>query len=406
MKDSFQAVKISDNVYWVGAIDWSIRDFHGYLTSRGSTYNAFLIVADKITLIDTVKSSFKNELIARISSVVNPEKIDYIVSHHAEMDHSGSLTDIIRLTNPEKVFASKTGVRVLQEHFDFNMPITPVQNGETIDLGNMKLTFYDSKMLHWPESMISYLHEDKILFSQDGFGSHLATFERFSDEVNENLWLEEAAKYYANILLPYSKLILKLLDTLSTLNIEINVIATDHGPLWRGEDIDKIISLYKKWAIQTPTDKAVVMYDTMWGSTDLMARAIGEGLYAGGANVRLMPTRGCHRSDLITEILDAGALIVGAPTINNMMFPQVQDSLSYIRGLKPANLIGFSFGSYGWSGEAPKQLRKFLEDIKVDIVIEELRVKNVPKAVHLKECFDAGKTVGEILKKNSGCSFK
>ncbi len=406
MKDSFQAVKISDNVYWVGAIDWSIRDFHGYLTSRGSTYNAFLIVADKITLIDTVKSSFKNELIARISSVINPEKIDYIVSHHAEMDHSGSLTDIIELTNPEKVFASKTGVRVLQEHFDFNMPITPVQNGETLDLGNMKLTFYDSKMLHWPESMISYLHEDKILFSQDGFGSHLATFERFSDEVNENLWIEEAAKYYANILLPYSKLILKLLDTLSTLNIGINVIATDHGPLWRGEDIDKIIGLYKKWAIQTPTDKAVVMYDTMWGSTDLMARAIGEGLYAGGANVRLMPTRGCHRSDLITEILDAGALIVGAPTINNMMFPQVQDSLSYIRGLKPANLIGFSFGSYGWSGEAPKQLRKFLEDIKVDIVREELRVKNVPKSVHLKECFDAGKTVGEILKKNSGCSLK
>lgn len=406
MNNSFKAIKISEHVYWVGVIDWAIRDFHGYLTSRGSTYNAFLIMADKVTLIDTVKAPFKNELIARISSVIEPGKIDYIVSHHSEMDHSGCLTDIIELVNPERVFASKAGVKVLKEHFDFNIDLTPVQNGETLDLGNLNLTFYESKMLHWPESMISYLHEDKVLFSQDGFGSHLATYERFSDEVNETLWVEEAAKYYANILLPYSRLILKLLDTLNNLKIDIKVIATDHGPLWRGEDIGKIVKLYEQWATQKPTNKAVVMYDTMWGSTDLMARAIGEGLHEGGANVRLMPTRGCHRSDIITDILDSGALIVGAPTINNMMFPQVQDSLSYIRGLKPLNLIGFSFGSYGWSGEAPKQLRKFLEDIKVNIVRDELRVKNVPKAEHLKECFEAGKAVGEMLKKNITCSIK
>ncbi len=406
MSNTFKAVKVSEHVYWVGAIDWVIRDFHGYLTSRGTTYNAFLIVADKVTLIDTVKAPFKQELIARISSVISPDKIDYIVSHHAEMDHSGCLTDLIELTNPEKVFASKAGTKILKEHFDFDFELTPVGNGESVNLGNLNLTFYDSKMLHWPESMISYLHEDKVLFSQDGFGSHLATYERFSDEVSETLWFEEAAKYYANILLPYSKLILKLLTTLKGLNIDINVIATDHGPLWRGDDIPKIIDLYEKWALQEPTNKAVVMYDTMWGSTDLMARVIGEGLYEGGANVRLMPTRACHRSDVITEILDSGALIVGAPTINNMMFPQVQDTLSYIRGLKPANLIGFSFGSYGWSGEAPKQLRKFLEDIKVNIVNDDLRVKNVPKKDHLQLCFEAGKKVGEMLKKNCTCTVK
>jgi len=398
MDNIFKAIKISEHVYWVGAIDWSIRDFHGYETGRGTTYNAFLIIGDKNILVDTVKAPFKDELLSRISSVIEPEKIDYIISQHAEMDHSGCLTDIIETVKPEKVFTSKMGTKVLKEHFDFDFDLTPVANGETVELGNIKLTFYETRLLHWPESMITYIHNDKVLFAQDGFGLHLATFERFSDEVEESVLYYEAAKYYANILLPYSKLILKLLDTLNRLNLEIDIIATDHGPLWIGKDISKIITLYEKWAKQESTDKAVVLYDTMWGSTELMARAIGEGLAAGGAKVKLMHSRRDHRSNVITEILNAGILIVGGPTINNMMFPAIQDAMSYIKGLKPQNLIGFTFGSYGWSGESPKQLRGILEDFGVKIVRDELRVKNVPKPENLQECFEAGKAVAKMLK--------
>jgi flavorubredoxin len=398
MDNIFKAIKISEHVYWVGAIDWSIRDFHGYETGRGTTYNAFLIIGDKNILVDTVKAPFKDELLSRISSVIEPEKIDYIISQHAEMDHSGCLTDIIETVKPEKVFTSKMGTKVLKEHFDFDFDLTPVANGETVELGNIKLTFYETRLLHWPESMITYIHNDKVLFAQDGFGLHLATFERFSDEVEESVLYYEAAKYYANILLPYSKLILKLLDTLNRLNLEIDIIATDHGPLWIGKDISKIVTLYEKWAKQESTDKAVVLYDTMWGSTELMARAIGEGLAAGGAKVKLMHSRRDHRSNVITEILNAGILIVGGPTINNMMFPAIQDAMSYIKGLKPQNLIGFTFGSYGWSGESPKQLRGILEDFGVKIVRDELRVKNVPKPENLQECFEAGKAVAKMLK--------
>ncbi len=400
MKNIFKAIKISDNVYWVGAIDWSIRDFHGYGTSRGTTYNAFLITGDKNILVDTVKAPFKDELLARISSVLEPEKINYIISQHSEMDHSGCLPEVINIVKPEKVFTSKMGTKVLKEHFNLDFELTAVSNGETLELGSSKLTFYETRLLHWPESMITYLHNDKVLFSQDGFGLHLATYERFADELADSIVFYEAAKYYANILLPYSKLILKLLDTLTKLNLDIDILATDHGPLWRGENIGKIIKFYEKWAKQEPTDKAVVLYDTMWGSTELMARAIGEGLAAGGAKVKLMHSRRDHRSDIITELLNAGAFIVGGPTINNMMFPAIQDAMSYVKGLKPQNLVGFTFGSYGWSGESSKQLKQILEDFGVKIVRDEVRIKNVPKAESLQECFDAGKEVAEIIVKN------
>ncbi len=405
MQDNFKALKISDNVYWVGAIDWKIRDFHGYLTSRGTTYNAYLIIADKVTLVDTVKSPYMKELLSRISSVIDPKKIDYIISQHSEMDHSGCIPEIINIINPEKVFTSVAGAKVLKEHFDFDYDLTPVKNGESISLGNMNLSFYETKMLHWPESMISYLDKDQILFSQDGFGLHLATYERFSDQLPEYLWFEEAAKYYANILLPYSKLILKLLDTLNAMKLNIKILANDHGPIFRGGDIFKIISYYSYWATQSPTNKAVIIYDTMWNSTELMARVIAEGLFSAGAIPVVMSTKVSHRSDIITQLLDAGAMVVGAPTINNMMFPEIQDVMSYVRGLKPENLIGFTFGSYGWSGEGPKQLKIYLEEMKVKIIRDELRVKNVPKDAALKECFEAGKALGEIIKDYPKCKF-
>lgn len=348
MAGVYKAVKISDKVYWVGAIDWVIRDFHGYTTKRGSTYNAYLILADKATLIDTVKAPFKDEMLSRISSVIEPEKIDYIVSNHSEMDHSGSLKAVISEISPEKVFASEMGTKALKEHFGLE-GILPLKSGEKLSLGNMELTFLETRMLHWPDSMFSYLPEEKLLFSQDAFGMHLATDERFADEIKEDILDYEASTYYANILLPYSPLVLKLLDEVEKSGLEIDIIAPDHGPVWR-KDLGWILNRYRTWAEQKPTEKAVVLFDTMWHSTEMMARAIEEGLVAGGARVKVMSMASSHRSDVAYELLDAGGLIAGSPTLNNNIFPTMADVLTYLKGLRPANLIGAAFASYGWGG--------------------------------------------------------
>jgi len=398
MNPAFQATQVSNRVYWVGAIDWAIRDFHGYSTGRGTTYNAYLVLADKITLIDTVKAPFREEMLSRIASVVEPEKIDYIVSNHSEMDHSGSLPEVIRAVRPERVFASTIGAKTLNEHFSAGVDVGTVKDGETLSLGNMNLKCFETRMLHWPDSMISYLAEEEVLFSQDGFGMHLASGERFADELDKGVLEEEAAKYFANILMPYAPLVTKLLDRLGVLGVPVKVLAPDHGPIWR-RDIERVLGYYGTWAKQAPARKAVVVYDTMWQSTALMARTIGEGLTAGNVHARLLPLGSSHRSDVVTELLDAGALLVGSPTMNNHMFPTVADCLTYLKGLKPANLIGAAFGSYGWSGEAIGHILDELAGMKIRIVGEGLKVKYVPDAGALDRCRSLGMQVAEELGK-------
>jgi len=396
--ESFKAVKVSEHVYWVGAIDWTGRDFHGYLTQRGTTYNAYLVMADKVTLIDTVKAPFAGEMLGRIASVVDPASVRYIISNHSELDHTGCLPQAIAALAPEKVFASPNGVRALNAHFDLPGEITPVKDGEAVDLGNMQLTCLETKMLHWPDSMISYLAADELLFSQDGFGMHLATSERFADEVDESILEYEAGKYYANILLPLSGYVTKLLERVAKLNLPIKTIAPDHGPIWR-RNLNWILDRYARYARQEPANKAVVVYDTMWGSTDLMARAIADGLAAGGTRVRLMKMRSDDRSSVVAELLDAGAVLVGSPTINNGMFPTMADLLCYLRGLKPMNKIGAAFGSFGWSGEAVGQVRAELEAAGVEMIDEApgVRAKFVPDATALADCRELGRKISERL---------
>ena len=402
MKEAFKAIKVSDHVYWVGAIDWRMRDFHGYATPRGSTYNAYLILADKITLIDTVRATFKDELFARIASVVDPNDITYIISNHSEMDHSGCLPEAIKMINPEKVFASNIGVKTLNEQLSFDREITPLKDGESLSLGNLNLSFMETKMLHWPDSMMTYVAEDNLLFSQDGFGMHLASSERFADTISNEILEYEAAKYYANILMPYSRLVSRLLTKVSDMGLKIDIIAPDHGPVWR-KDVSKILQSYSKWAIQEPTCKAVVVYDTMWKSTATMARAIGEGLGAGGTSVRLMPLMGSHRSEVVTEILNAGALIVGSSTMNNNMLPGMADVLLYLKGLKPINLIGAAFGSYGWTGEAAGQIEEILRAMKVEIVADAIKAKYVPDGAVLEQCYSMGQLIAGKL--DNACSI-
>jgi flavorubredoxin len=399
MNSVYKAVKISKNVYWVGAIDWNIRDFHGYTTRRGTTYNAYLVLSDKITLIDTVREPFRDEMLSRIASVINPEDIHFIVSNHSEMDHTGCLAAVMDIVKPDEVYASAVGSKTLREMYSLDR-VVPVKDKSTLDLGNMTLSFLETRMLHWPDSMFSYVAEEKVLFSHDAFGMHLASSERFAEEIDQSILDYEGATYFANILLPYAQLVLKLIEKVDKLGYEFKIVAPDHGPVWR-KNIKRVIELYSSWALQVPLKKAVVVYATMWHSTELMARAIGEGLAHSGVDVKLMSMAENHRSDVAYEVLDAGALIVGSPTLNNNVFPSIADVLTYLKGLRPRNLIGAAFGSYGWSGESIRQVEDFLGEMNIELVGESVSTKHVPDSSALDQCFSLGKKIGEQLDKRT-----
>ncbi len=400
--DVFKAVKLTENVYWVGAIDWAIRDFHGYSTGRGTTYNAYLILSEKVTLIDTVKKPFFEEMMMRISSVIDPSEIEIIVSNHSELDHTGSLQQTMAAVKPDKVYASPMGSRALAAHFHWEEdPIEVVKTGESIDLGNMTIDIIETRMLHWPDSMVSYLPAEKVLFSQDGFGMHLASTERFDDELPLSVLESEARKYYANILLPFSPLVTALIGNLGKMELEIDLLCPDHGPVWRSS-IDWILGKWASWAQKKPCPKAVVIYDTMWNSTRSMAEAVTEGLTLEGVSSIVMPLRASHISDIAAEVLEASALIVGSPTINGRIFPSVAECMNYLGGLKPGNLVGAAFGSYGWSGEAVKELNGLLEGMKVELVSEGLRTVYVPDEQVLEESVNLGRSVGLRLREICG----
>lgn len=399
MNQPFQAIKISEKVYWVGAIDSEIRDFHGYSTSRGTTYNAFLILGEKPILIDTVKAPFFHEMMSRISSVIAPEKIAYIISNHAEMDHSGCLLPTIEAVKPEKIFASKMGIAALKSHFHHELDLTEIKSGEKFTLGDANFICLETRMLHWPDSMFTYFVNDKILFSQDGFGMHFATYKIFAEQNDRSILHYEAMKYFANILLPYTSFVTKLLDTYTDLKLDVTMVAPDHGPLWNNkEDIDWIIGLWRKWAEQKPSAKVVIVYDTMWESTAKMAKSIADGASAEEVTVKIMPLSVFHRSDIATEILEAGALIVGSPTINNQIFPTLADVLCYLKGLKRQNLLGQAFGSYGWSGEAIKILQEELKTMKIELYDNPVNVKYVPDETALIVCRNLGKNIARKIK--------
>ena len=394
----FQAVKITDNVWWVGAIDWHLREFHGYRTSRGSTYNAFLVIDEKITLIDTVKAPFFDEMRERIASVIDPEKIDYIVSNHAEMDHSGSLPRAMQEFKAEKLFCSLQGERALRAHFHDTLPeLEIVKTGDSIALGKNDLAFVETKMLHWPDSMVCYLTGEKVLFSQDAFGMHLAGSQRFADEYCSSVIYEEAKKYFANILLLQSARIIELLDNLPKLNLDIAIVAPDHGPVWRNGDHARILELYREFAEQKPEKRAVVVFDSMWHSTEVMASAIAEGLIESGVPTEVISMHSCERSEAITRIMGAGVLAIGTPTINNNMYPSLGDLLTYMRGLKPQIAVGGAFGSFGWSGEGARHVAEALTAMNIDQPETVLAVKYVPDAAALENCRQWGKKLADAL---------
>jgi flavorubredoxin len=392
--------ELAKGIYWVGAVDWDIRDFHGYSTYKGTTYNAFLIVDEKVTLFDTVKRSHLGELLRNIRYIIDPEKIDYLVINHVEMDHSGCLPEIMDLVKPEKVFCSPMGKKAIIDHFHReDWPFEVVKSGTEVSLGKRTIHFLETRMLHWPDSMFSYIKEDGILFSSDAFGQHYATSERFDDEVPLSEVMNESAKYYANILYLFAPLIRKLLKSVGDMNLELNMIAPDHGVIWRTHQ-NKILEAYDKWSRNESKEKVLVIYDSMWHSTEKMAHAVGAGLKEVGVSTNMVNLQVHHRSDVMTQVLDAKAVVLGCSTLNNGLLPRMAGFPMYMRGLKPTNKFGATFGSFGWSGEAVGLMNTALQDMKIDVIEDGLKLKYVPKEEQLEECMEMGRRVGKRVLEN------
>lgn len=373
---SFEAVKIKENIYWVGAIDWDLRNFHGYLTQRGSSYNAYLIIDEKITLVDTVKAYKCDEMLERIASVVELEKIDYIVCNHVEMDHSGSLPLIKEKLPNTKVYTSGNGLKGLNEHYDISgWDIAEVKAGDSISLGQNTLEFFPIPMVHWPDSMATYMKEAKVLLPNDAFGQHIASNERFCDEIDFGVFAEEAKKYYANIVLPYGNQVGRALKTLGALDIEI--ICPSHGLMIRS-NIAKMVEFYSQWSCNETVNKALVIYDTMWDSTKKMALALVDTFKEAGVPAEPVNLQASHISDVMTKLIDAKYICVGSPTLNNGMLPTVAAFLCYLKGLAPKGRYGMGFGSFGWGGQSAGDIEQVLEDAGFEILLEKQRIKYVP----------------------------
>ena len=377
------AIEISPKVWWVGGIDWNERLFHGYTTEAGITYNAYLIMDEKITLIDTCKATFSNELVQRISQVVDPAKIDVVITNHVEMDHSGSLPVIHKIAPNAQIYASAgAGVNEVRAHF--GIEATPVKSGNTLNIGERTLTFVTTPMVHWPDNMVTYSDVDQILFSNDAFGQHYATTKRFDDENDLCEIMKQAKKYYANIVWPYGMQAHKALEAVK--GLELKMIAPSHGCIWRSH-IDKILEKYEAWTTYQTEEKAVVVFDSMWHSTEMMAREICDSFIAEGISAKLIDVKASHISDIMTDLCDARYVAVGSPTLNSNMLPTVASFLTYMRGLSPKNdqRIGLAFGSYGWAPLGPKQVYEELEKAKFNLPVPVITQQWIPSEENLAE---------------------
>ena len=358
-----KAMKISEGVYWVGAVDWNLRNFHGYETEKGSTYNAYLILDEKITLVDTVKAGFEGEMLARIASVVDPEKIDVIISNHAEPDHSGALPYIKSIAKNAAVYtAAGAGVKDLSAYYG-DLGYTGVKAGETLSIGKRTLTFVPTPMVHWPDNMVTYMLPEKILFSNDAFGQHYASDERTDTECDLPEAYIQARKYYANIVQPYGMQTGKALAALE--GLEISAICPSHGIVWT-KHIPDILALYKSWVANEYDDTAAIVYDTMWHSTEAMAHAIENAFLACGYKPRLYNLHYCHNSDIIADAMTAKYIAVGSPTLNNNMMPSVASFLTSFKGRNGNRKKFIAFGSYGWGGQSPDQVYEGLKSPKCE----------------------------------------
>ncbi len=392
------AIEILENIFWVGVVDWNVRNFHGftYSTHRGTTYNAYLIVDEKVVLVDSVYGPFSEEMIERIKDVIEPSKIDYIIANHVETDHSGAIGEVLKLAPNAKVIGTAKCKAGLEKHYFGNWNFQVVKTGDQLNLGKRTLTFLEAPMLHWPDSMFTYIEKDELLLPNDAFGQHLATSKRFDDEVDERILMEEAAKYYANILWPLSQLVKRKIEEVQRIGLKIKMIAPSHGIIWRSNPM-KIIEAYLRWANGESNKKVIVVYDTMWGSTEKMAKAIVEGLEHEGVVTSLFRLPYSDRSDILMELLESKGIIIGSSTINNGILPTLAPFLEEVEGLRPLKKVAATFGSYGWGGQATKIIEERLGKAGIEVVAPPLKVNWAPNKEEIKRCFELGQEFSKKL---------
>jgi flavorubredoxin len=390
-----KATEIKKDIYWVGAIDWAVRDFHGYVTPRGTTYNNYLLKDDEITLVDTVKYDFSDQTIKNIRELVDPAQIRHIVINHIENDHVTSLDRVMALAPNATIHITAKGKRGLDRFFDTSAwDVRVVKTGDTLNTGRFHLTFLETPMLHWPDSMMTYLAEEKVLFSQDGFGQHLASAGRFDDEFavsdSQALLDDAVVEYYANILMPFGAMVNKKLDEVAKLGLEIEMIAPDHGVIWRS-DPGRVLDLYRGMASGKARCSVSIIYDTMWHSTQRMTEPIASGIRDEGLDVTVMKLRATPMSVAIKEFWKSRGTLIGSPTLNNILYPSVAELLTHLRGLRPKHRICGAFGSYGWSGGAVKEAYGEFQRMGLEVVEPGIQLMYRPSAEDEQACYAFGR---------------
>ena len=389
--------KLAEGVFWVGYVDWSVRDFHGYTTGRGSTYNAYLVMGEKTALIDTVKAPYVSELLENVKGHVPLEKVDYVVCNHAEPDHSGGFPAVVRACPNAAVVCNAKCRDALAHHYDVSgWNFLVVKDSETLSLGNKTLQFFDTPMVHWPESMATYLAESALLFSMDAFGQHYASGFRFDDESDLCEVMQEAKTYYANIVLPFGRPVATTLSRLG--GLKLNMVAPSHGVIWRSH-FAKILSAYQDWMAVKPTKKVVVMYCSMWNSTHVMAEAVAAGAEEWPVSVKLIDVNATDDTQIVTEVMDCAALAVGSPTLNMGLMPRMASTLTYLRGLKPTGKACFAFGSYGWAAKGAEEVAQYLQTLQTTPVVGPVACRFAPDADTLEKCRAAGRALAEVALK-------
>lgn len=395
-------IEIKPYIYWVGAIDWAVRDFHGYVTQRGTTYNNYLIKDNDITLVDTVKHDFSHITIENIKQITEFEKIKNIVINHIEPDHGSSIDAIMSLCPKATIFISERGKKGLDRYFDTSKwQFKIVKNGDILSIGKYTLQFIETPMLHWPDSIVTYVKEAKLLISQDAFGQHIATTARFDDEfisyASQSELDDAVIDYYANILMPFGQLIKTKIGEIIKSGIEIDMIAPDHGVIWRKYP-EKIIQTYLDLANGKSNLSVVIIYDTMWHSTEEMTLPIMQGIKEEGVECNVIKLRSTPMSVAIKEFFKARGSLIGTPTVNNVMFPSVAEFLYHLGGLRPKNRIVGAFGSFGWGGGAVKEAYEAFKKMGLEIFEPGLQFQYRPSKEDKEKCYEFGRSFAKKVK--------